>query len=220
MPRDYTPVYSAVLAEPSDSVAEKIAAGRNHVNALEDSEEWPNAPKVQEAAKIWLVATEDLAVQHQRVADLEKLLDAARAHEAALAAEWGRCARITTTAVTSHCDGSPGKILLMGFRQRTWTAREPHGTPENLEGKRGKPRTATVTWETHRGDHRKYEVQYATNPDDEATHSEPRLVTVGKFVLGGRTPGETIYFRVRGLDPKLPTGYTAWTAWLPVLVSC
>jgi hypothetical protein len=219
MPRDYTPVYSAVLSEPSETVEEKIAAGRTHVNALEDSEEWQNAPKVQKAAKGWKKATEDLATQHQRVADLEKLLDIERAHEFALARDWGWSALSTTTAVTDHCVGYPAKILIMGMKQRTYTPREPYGTPENFEARRGKVGTATVAWETHRGDHRKYEVQYAENPDDETTYAEPCLVSVGKFVLAGRTPGETLYFRVRGLDPKLPTGYTAWTAWLAVLVS-
>jgi hypothetical protein len=137
-----------------------------------------------------------------------------------LARRWRTCADGTLVAVNEHCDGNADKVRSLGCGVRTWTPRPAARVPEGLQAKRSKTRgTAEVTWETKRGDHRNYEVQYATNPDDPATHSEPKVVSSGTFALGDQTPGATLHFRVRAIDAKHPDGHSAWTAWVPAMVS-
>ncbi len=219
MPKERAPRATPALTEPSESVTEKIAAARTHIQAMKDSEEWPTAPKVQKAADTWSTANDDLAAQYRRVLDFEKELDVARSHLEVVERRWSHAENGVLASVAVHCDGNANKVKKLGYRLRTWTPRAPHETPEGLQGKRGKPRTATATWETHRHDDRTYQVQHATRPDDASTHSEPIVVRGGKLVLDDQTPGETIHFRVRTIDAKIPSGYTEWTAWVAVMVS-
>jgi hypothetical protein len=220
MPRTRAVTATPTLVEPCETVQEKISCARTHVGAMKKSDEWPLAPGVQQKAAEWGKATDDLEAQHQRIADLEKQLEAARAHEAVLERRWRTSADGVLFAVNDHCDGNADKVRNLGCGVRTWTPRPAAGVPEGLQARRSKtPRTAEVTWETKRGEHKTYQVQYATNPDDPTTHSEPKVVSGGKFALGDRTPGATLYFRVRAIDAKHPDGYSAWTAWVPAMVS-
>jgi hypothetical protein len=220
MPRSRAITATPTLVEPCETVAEKISCARTHIGAMKKSDEWASAPRVQARAAEWGQVNDELDVQHQRVADLEKELEAARNQEAILARRWATGARGTLTAVDGHCDGNADKVRSFGCGVRTWTPREPEGVPEGLQAKRSKiSRTAEVTWTTKRGEHRTFEVQYATDPEDPATYSKPKVVSGGTFALGDRTPGETLHFRVRAIDAKLPTGYSAWTAWVPAMVS-
>src|SRR5262249_25863626 len=150
--------------EPCETIPEKISCARTHIGAMEKSDEWPLAPRVQQRAAEWGQINDELEAQHQRIADLEKQLDAARTHEAVLARRWRTRATGVLTAVGDHCDGNADKVRNLGCGVRTWTPRPAAGVPEGLQSKRSKvPRTAEVTWTTKRGDHKTYHVQYATN---------------------------------------------------------
>ncbi len=61
-------------------------------------------------------------------------------------------------------------------------------------------------------------MQWATNPADATTYSQPAVVSQRKFVLIGQTIGAVLSVRVRVIDAKLPAGYTDWTTWVAVTV--
>jgi hypothetical protein len=64
-----------------------------------------------------------------------------------------------------------------------------------------------------------YVLQHATNPADATTYSAELPISDSKFWLTGQTRGATISFRVLACDARLPGGRTAYTAWVPVLVT-
>jgi hypothetical protein len=107
-------------------------------------------------------------------------------------------------------------IFALDVAKRSETPLET--VPENLRGIRGEPGTATAKWKTHSGN-RGFMLQHAAEVANAATHSTPAYVSAGSFVLDGQTPGATIFFRVAACDPRLPGGQTAYTPWVPVMVS-
>jgi hypothetical protein len=208
------------ITDPDETVEEKIALTRKHHASMVQSEEWPSAPGVQEAAAVWSDETDRLEANRAKINRLLRKLKAARVREATILRRWMDKKQGVLVAVQNHCDGSKDRVRRFGFDVVMYGPRPLRSVPEGLHAKRSKiPGAAAVQWTTHRGEHNHFLVQHATGPDDPATYSEPVMVTKGTFVLEGQTPGQTIYFRVAAVEPKLPLHHTDYTGWVPVIVS-
>jgi hypothetical protein len=208
-----------VVTEVTTTTAEKVAATTTQYNAMKASPDWAAATDVQKAAGVWLQASTDLAANTVTVEALVKQLAAARAQEQILLRRWSAAHRGCISAVNTFCDGSKDKIQGFGFGVFARTARIPAGIPTQVEGKKSKVQgLAVVAWVSD-GRRHEYQVQHCTNTADPTTFSAPVTVSKRTFKLAGQVQGATLHFRVLTLEPKLATGQTDWSAWVPVIVN-
>ena len=208
-----------VLTEPSQTPAARIAAGTVHIAALRNSPEWASAPEVQTATEGWLVENDSLDASVKAIAELESKLSAARSAQVAAMRRWDTRKRAVLSAVEAACDGSKDQVQRFGLAVATRKPLPLAVVPEGLQARRSATAgVASVVWTTRKGN-RGYMVQHATNPDDPSTFSAPIISSKGKFQLSGQTPGETLYCRVKAIDPDLPNGQTDYTTWVAMMVS-
>jgi hypothetical protein len=206
--------------DPEETVAEKIALARKHLGGMKGSPEWAAAADVQTSATSWSDETDALEAIDGKIQRLLARLAAARRQEAVVVRDWRAAKLHVLASVNVRCAGSKDRVQGFGYDVALYEHQPPRGVPQGLHGKRSKkPGVATASWTTHRGEHNLFVVQYATDLADPTTYSAPISWTRGTYVLEGQTPGQTIYFRVAVVEPKLPLHQTAYTDWVPVMVS-
>ena len=209
---------TAVPPEAMGTKKTKVAGARKLIGAMQGSPEWPAAPNVQTTTAAWAKATDDWEANDEELAVAKQKVAAIEAREPVLERRWHAKKRACSGAVTDHGDGSKDKVHALGWAVLNHDPLAPAEVPQNLRDKHSKVHgTATAGWDTNHGKFQ-FQVQHATNPADAATLSEPMTTGKSTFKLPGQVRGATIHFRVLTLDPKLPTGKTDWTLWVPVVV--
>lgn len=211
----------AQITEPTRTAEDMVTSGTKVLGGIKASPSYqdPNAKEIQAAADAWQTENDNLDAINKQVGQCENELAQARTLQAAAMRRWMGRARGCVSAVNVFCDGSKDLVQSFALEVANRTETPLETVPENVRGVRSKVvGTATVKWNTHANNHG-YMVQYATNLADQATFSAPVHWTKGTYELPGQTPGATLYFRVAALDARLPGGQTAYSAWVPVMVS-
>jgi hypothetical protein len=210
----------AVTTQPCGTATEKYNCGHNHVAVMKNSPSWATATDVQKAGGDWDAASTNLEASTSLIADLQAQLDKARANQAIMIRRWAVMKRACLDAVTAYCDGSRDLVLAFGLGVLTHEVFPPAGVPLNLRHKHSKVHgVASATWDPASPKHvLLHMVQYAADPANPATYSAPIPVSRTTFKLAAQTPGAMVHVRVATIDPKLPTGQSDYTAWVPVMV--
>lgn len=210
---------TAITTEPCGTADQMASCGHKHYAAMQKSQSWASVPTdVQQAGLDLDTASGNVETNVTLVTNLAAQLDAARANGLILLRRWASKKRACLTKVTDYADGSKDIVLGLGFGVLTSQAVPPAGVPENLRDKHSKVHgEAHGQWNKplHKHD---FMVQHATEPSNPATYSTPVVVSKTTFKLAGQIPGATVYLRVLTIDPKLPTGQSEFTAWVPVMV--
>ena len=209
----------AVITDACSTPAEMADCGHKHLTAMQKSSLWATLPAdVQQAGVDLDVASTNIEANDALIAGLLAKVDAARTNHPILIRRWIGKKRACLTKVTDHADGSKDTVVNLGFDVFVTQPLPPSGVPQNLRDKHSKVHgEAHAKWDRAPTDH-DYMVQHATDPSNPTTYSAPVVVSKVTFKLPGQVPGATIHLRVLAIDPKLPTGQSDYTAWVPLLV--
>jgi hypothetical protein len=209
----------ARMPEAFDTVDEVIAAGTTHIPDIQKNPDLPNAPDVAAMAAQWATQQTKLIAADKNVVDADLAAEKARTDRAGALRQTKLSARGCLNAITIHAAGS--EAVIKGYSMEVAERLESplETVPEDLKGvKVMAAGEANWKWTTHERNHG-YTVQWAADANNPATYAQPIHCTKGKFKLTGQTPGATLHLRLAALDSRLPNGQTAWTAWVPVVVS-
>jgi hypothetical protein len=210
----------AVPRIPQERAAEEIvAADKKSIAGIKGSANYNAGTEVPNAVTAWENATNALDANNQAKAKAKLAYETALAAEPTLIRRASTRRRGVINAIDAFSDGS--KEVALSFTVEL-EGRQPSPdaiVPQNLRPmKLKKPTVASVRWDPVEGC-QGYEIQHCTNPADPSTFSTSDHVTGSRFDLLGQAPGTTVYFRVLSLDKKLPGGKTAYTTWVPVVVT-
>jgi hypothetical protein len=213
---------TARFTETMVTPAEKVVGAGTAIAAIKASPSWPlpGAADIQTLVGFWTTETANLSTGETLIAALEKQLATARSNQLATLRRWGLRRQGVLNAINVFCDGSKDTMTTFGV---TVAGLVPHvgaSVPVDLKSMKSKaPGIAGVKWYGTPENRAGFLVQHATNTADATTYSATVPSTKRSFKLPGQTPGATIYFRVLAVDPTLPGGQTAWTAWVAAVVS-
>jgi hypothetical protein len=211
---------TARFTEPMDTESEKISGAENHIAAIKASSNAAAATGVIAAANAWAAETTNVDTAAKLIANLEKQLGVARGNQLANLRRWACQRAATLNALNVFCDGSKDTMLTFGVAVAATTAHEPASTPVGLTARNGKAGgVAGWQWLLTPKNYYGFMVQHATNVADATTYSQPMTCSKRSFKLLLQAPGASFSLRVMALDPLLPTGQTAWSAWVSTVVN-
>jgi hypothetical protein len=205
-----------------DTSAEKVVGAGVHIAAIMASSSWglPTAADLQVATKAWATETANITAGETLIAGLEKQLEAARSDQLATLRRWGLRRQGVLNAVNLFCDGSKDTMKTLGVAVAVDAPHVEPGVPVDVKPiKSSKTGVSGVRWYGTPANRSGFQVQHATNTADPATYSAPIACSKRSFYLSGQLPAATIYFRVLAVDPMMPGGQTAWSAWVAAVVS-
>jgi hypothetical protein len=208
--------------EPMDTTAEKITGAGVHIAAIMASSSWslPTAKDLQAATQFWATETANLQAGEKLIASLEVQLATARSDQLANLRRWGLRRQGMLGAINVFCDGSKDTMKTLGVDVATPAPHVDADVPVDLKSFHSeKTGVVGVRWYGTPPCRSGFMVQHAANPADPTTYSASIPCSKRSFQLTGQTPAATIYFRVLAVDPTLPGGQTAWTAWVAAVVS-
>ena len=208
----------AVITDPCSTPAQMADCGHKRLAAMQKSPLWATLPAdVQQGGIDLDTASTNIEENDALIVTLLAQVDTARANHLILLRRWVGKKRACLTKVTDYADGSKDTVINLGFAVFVSQPLPPSGVPENLRDKHSKVHgEAHGQWDRGLTDH-DYMVQHATDPTNPATHSTPVAVSKVTFKLSAQIPGALVYLRVLAIDPKLPTGQSDYTTWVPVM---
>jgi hypothetical protein len=207
------------IIEKGQGAEQLVTSGNDIIGNITASAALAGAPAVQAVLKTWATANANLDANNKSKAAGKLQLDTALANEGPLVRRWGTSKRAVLSAIEVAADGSAEIVQSFNVAVEKRQPKPAATVPANLRPmKVHKSNAASVRWDPTLGA-KGYMLQHATNPSDATTYSPQIHVSESKYHFGGQTAGATIYFRVLALDASLPTGQTAFTAWVPVIVS-
>lgn len=208
-----------VLKKRTPTDATKVDVTHATTASMAKSPLWASASDVQNAAKVWDQAADDIDDNAKVIADLRDQLGAAEGKQESLRRNWRACRRQVLSTVSLVCAGSADKVKGFSFDVVTRTMASLLDAVEGLSTSPG-PEVGEATAMWLRGLARNgFVVQHATDAGNPATHSAPIPCTKLKYTLGGASPsGSSVYFRVAAVDPLAPTGQSPWSAWVSATV--
>jgi hypothetical protein len=209
---------TAVPKPGMNTPTKQIQGARDQIGAFNKSPGAPAAPQaVKDAAAAWETATDAYDTNTKAIPPAEQAVKVLRDNQPVLRRRWAAKKRAFFAAVNDYADGSADTITGLSCEVMGHALLPPAGVPVDLHDAKSKvPGTAEAVWQTNRHE---FLVQTCTNPADATTFAEPVCVSKARYKLANQTPGATIHVRVLTLDPKLPTGKSAYTPWIPVVVS-
>lgn len=197
---------------------EAVIVGDKYIAAVRGYKELKTAPEVSAAVDSW--ATDNQALRDNLKAQETKRAELAQLETDAkpLLRRWNGRRRVLLSAVAAHADGSKDVVAACGFEnaQRARAARAT--VPRDLRPKKTRgARVAGIRWAPTPGA-QGYLLQYASDPEDQATYSAEIACKAARYDLLNQAPGTYLHFRVLALDAHLPSGKTAYSDWVAVLV--
>jgi hypothetical protein len=209
------------ITDPMETAEDMVTSGNEAITKINASTgiTGAGAAEVQANVKAWALVLTALAANNaNKVAGRAQLTQAETAEPALMR----RCRvrrNLLLGAIESFGDGAAQAVQSFNVSVEERQAKPLAVVPLNLRAMAKKtPTYASVRWTAVPGA-RGYLVQHATNPNDPTTYSAPISVTAARYHLTGQAVGAMIYFRVLACDPRLtPTGQTAYTAWVAVVV--
>jgi len=209
---------TAVPAVAMVTPQQKIDGGRKQIDAIKASADFAKAADVEAKVNEWSDAIDKWQANGKQITGLLAQVETLRGNEPILARRCDTKKRAVFSAITDYSDGSIDVVQGFGCAVLGHQALPPASMPQNLHDRHSKTKgTAMVGWKTMHGKF-DFQVQYATDPADPATHADPIMVSKSTFKLAGQVHEATLHFRVLTLDPKLPGGKSDWTPWVPVIV--
>ena len=203
---------------PITTLANKVTTGTAVINGVSNSTELPNAPGVATALALFVTENGNLDANNKKKESLRQQLTQADADGVTIVRHWGLRRTGLLQAVNVFADGSKEKVQAFNLNVIERTEAPPATVPVNLRQVASKkPTTPTVAWTALKPGYG-YLVQHATNPNDATTYAAPAMSKVARYALTGQALGAVLYFRVLALDPSLPGGQTAYSAWVTVTV--
>jgi hypothetical protein len=208
------------ITEPMETAEEMVTTGNDTIAKMNASTGIASAPEVQTNLKAWALVLALLATNNTTKASAKGQLTQAETAEPALMRRCRVRRNLVLGAVQAFGDGAAQVVQSLNVAVATRVPKPLAITPVNLHPMKKKmPTYASVRWNPTPGAHG-YLLQHATNPADPTTYAAPISVTAAKYHLTGQTPGVTVYFRVLACDARLvPTGQSAFTAWVAVVVT-
>lgn len=208
------------IGEPMETAEEMVAASNDAIASLNASSALAGAPaEVGNNITAWKTAVAALDVNNKKKASGHLIVAQAEDSEPALM----RQARVRRNLVLGSIDSASNgsATAVQGFNVEV-AERKPTpvaSTPVNLRRmKKTIAGTASVRWNVAEGA-KGYLLQHCTNLGDPTTFSAPISVNESRYHLTGQTPGTTVYLRVLACDGRIvPSGQTAYTAWLLVVI--
>ena len=213
---------TARFTEIMNTPAEKVLGAGVHIAAIKASPSWgqPTATDLQTATNAWATETATVAAGETLIASLEMQLATARSNQLGNLRRWGLRRQGVLSAVNVFCDGSKDTMKTLGVAVAEAAPHVDASVPVDLKSTKSKKTgIAGVRWYGTPLNRLGFVVQHATNPSDGTTYSAPIPCSKRSFHLVGQTPGATIWFRVLAVDPAMPGGQTAWTAWVAAVAS-
>jgi hypothetical protein len=207
------------IPEVKETPEEIVATGTAAMAKINASEAISGAPEVQSNVKAWGVAITALAVNNQSKSTARAQLKLAETAEPALVRRCKVRKRLVLGAIQSAGDGAAQGVQSFNVAVEQRQAKPLAVVPLNVRPMKTKtPSYASVRWDVDQGA-KAYVLQHCTNPADATTYSPQISVTAARLHIGGQTPGATVYVRVLAVDPRvLPTGQTAFSGWVAVIV--
>ncbi len=207
------------ITQPMETAEEMFQTGNDMVTKINASSGIAGAGEVETNLKAWALVLAALGVNNTNKSNAKNQLAQAETAEPALMRRCKVRRNLVLGAIESFGDGAAQTVQSLNVAVAERVASPLAIVPQNLRPmKKQTAAYASVRWDKTPGA-RGYLLQHATNPADATTYSPQIVVTAAKFHLAGQTPGATVYFRVLACDPRLaPTGQTAYTAWVAVIV--
>ena len=208
------------ITEPMETAEEMVATGNATIAKINASTGIATAPEVETNLKAWALVIAALAANNTTKSTARTQLTQAETAEPALMRRCKVRRNLVIGAAQSFGDGAAQVVQSLNMEVATREEKPLATVPQNLRSMKKKvPTYASVRWDPTPGAHG-YLLQHATNPADSTTYSAQISMTAAKYHLSGQTAGTTVYFRVLACDARLlPTGQSAFTAWVAVLVT-
>ena len=193
--------------------AQKVNVARAVTTAAKNGPGWATALDLQAASKVWAKAADDMEANATVISGLRTQLSTAEGKQLTLRRSWRAGRQQVLGTMNVLCAGSADDLKAYGFDVLTHVPGAPIAPPDVLNTKPGKVvGSVAVSWLKGSGRHG-FVLQAATDVSNAATYSAFIPVTGAKHTYSSAPSGSVVHFRVAAIDPSLPTGLTAFSAW-------
>jgi len=205
--------------KPRMSDTEMVSITRTQVTKAEQHPDYKTTPRILEAMTKWSSTADAIEAEDAEILSLAAALDKARGAQALNLRTWDIDKHMVLAAVDDTCKGSKDAIQSWGLEAAERATSTPHLPPADFRAMTTDVfGQAAVQW-TIDPHVPAYLLQWATDKNNPATHSELIACTQSKFRLAGQPSGTTLYFRIQAIDGKVEGGRSEFGPWVPVVVA-
>ena len=204
----------ATIKTSTTTDALKVSVTHSLAAAMPKSQDWAAATDVQAAVTVWTANADAMDANAKVIAGLRAQLGTAEAKQEGLRRDWAASRKQVVSCVTVYCGGSADKVK--GFsldvirHGRLGALDAPVGLTVNPGAAPGE---VVSKWTAGIAQHG-FVVQHATDPGNAATISASIPRTRPRFTLDGLPSNANVSVRVAAIDPAVPAGQSAWSAWV------